>query len=189
MVVDNLGLWLSCQACRTVPKWTPALNRFCARTLDESEYVGPAHRVFPTPRHVRFREMEYAVPAERGPDCLREIGAFITDRKLPASFPLEYRLVAKDDLFLSPFYGRDSAAISVHMFHPVACRELFDGVEAIFQNHAGRPHWGKLHNARPSYLRRLYPHWDDFLQIRTELDPAGRFLNPHLGALLLDATG
>ena len=189
MLLDNLGLWLSCQACRVAPRWTPALNRFCAHALDESEYLGPAHRIFPTPRLVRFHEVEYAVPAARGPDCLREIRTFITDRKLPVSFPIEYRLVAGDDLFLSPFYERDSATISVNMFHPVTYRELFDGVEAIFQNHAGRPHWGKMHSARPAYLRRLYPHWDDFLRIREELDPTGRFLNAHLRSVLLGQTG
>ena len=188
-LVDNLGLWLSCQLSRMAPGWTPALNRFCARALDESEYLGPAHRIFPTPRLVRFHEVEYAVPAASGPDCLREIRAFITDRKLPVSFPIEYRLVAADDLWLSPFHGRDSAAISVMMFHRVPYRELFDGVEAIFRNHAGRPHWGKMHSARPPDLRRLYPRWDDFLRIRKELDPAGRFLNPYLRAVLLDEAG
>lgn len=185
MVLDNLGLWLSCRACRAVPGWTPALNRLCARAVDESRYLGPAHRIFPTPRHVRFREVEYAVPAASGPDCLREIRAFIADRRLPISFPIEYRLVAKDDLFLSPFYERDSAAISVCVFHADAHREYFDGVEAIFRNHAGRPHWGKRHGARPPYLRRVYPRWDDFLQVRADLDPAGRFLNPHLRSVLL----
>jgi len=186
LLLDNLGLWLSCQACRMAPRWTPALNRLCARTPGESEYLGPAHRIFPTPRLVRFHEVEYAVPAARGPDCLREIRAFITDRQLPVSFPIEYRLVAGDDLFLSPFYERDSATISVNMFHKVAYRELFDGVEAIFQNHAGRPHWGKMHTARARYLRPLYPRWDDCLRIREELDPKGRFLNPHLRAMLLE---
>lgn len=187
LAMDNLGLWLSCQAGRAVPAWTPALNRMCARGMNESEYLGPAHRIFPTPRLVRFHEIEYAVPAARGPDCLREIRAFIAQRRLPVSFPIEYRLVAKDDLFLSPFHGRDSATVSVPMFHPLAYRELFEGVEAIFRNHAGRPHWGKQHSARPSYLRGQYPHWDDFLRIRAELDPAGRFLNPHVRALFLDA--
>jgi len=189
MLVDNLGFWLSCQACRALPGWTRALNRLCARAVGDSEHVGPAHRVFPTPRHVRFHEIEYAVPAARGPDCLREIRAFIEDRRLPVSFPIEYRLVAADEPLLSPFHGRDSATISVTQFHPVAYGELFDGVEAVFRNHAGRPHWGKWHQARPSYLRRLYPHWDDFLRIRAEVDPAGRFLNPHLRAVLLDETG
>ncbi len=188
MARDNLAFWLSCQVGRVVPRWTPALNRLGARAVGEAEYLGPAHRVFPTPRHVRFHEMEYAVPAARGPDCLREIRAFITQRKLPVSFPLHYRLVAKDDLLLSPFHGRDSAAISVHMFRPLAWQELFDGVEAIFRNHAGRPHWGKKHSARPPYLRSLYPRWDEFLEIRAELDSTGRFLNPYLRGLLLDAT-
>jgi L-gulonolactone oxidase len=187
MLVDNLGFWLRCQAGRVAPGWTSALNRLCARVVGSSEYIGPAHRVFPTPRHVRFHEVEYAVPAAHGPDCLREIRAFIEDRRPPVSFPIEYRLVAGDDPFLSPFHGRDSATISVMQFHPVAYRELFDGVEAVFRNHAGRPHWGKMHAMRPSYLRPLYPHWDDFLRIRAELDPAGRFLNPHLRAVLLDA--
>lgn len=189
LAMDNLGLWLACQAGRLAPSWTPALNRLCARAMNEAEYVGPAHRIFPTPRLVRFHEIEYAVPAARGPDCLREIRTCIAQRRLPVSFPIEYRLVAKDDLLLSPFHGRDSATISVPLFHPVACRDLFDAVEAIFQNHAGRPHWGKQHTAPPSYLRRLYPRWDDFLRIRAELDPAGRFLNPYVRELLLDAAG
>lgn len=186
MAIDNLGLWLCCQAGRAVPRWTPALNRFCARRVGASEYRGPSHRIFPTPRHVRFHEIEYAVPSERGPDCLREIRAFITGQGIPVGFPIEYRLVAKDDLLLSPFQGRDSATLSVMVFHPIAYRELFDGVEAIFRNHAGRPHWGKKHQARPSYLRGVYPHWDDFLRIRSELDPGERFLNPHLRSVLMD---
>jgi FAD/FMN-containing dehydrogenase len=185
MLVDNLGFWLACQVCRLFPKWTPSINNLCTRAVRHTEYRGPAHRVFPTPRHVRFHEVEYAVPAATGPDCLREIRAFIRDRRPPVSFPLEYRLVAKDDLLLSPFHGRDSATISVNLFHPVAYGDLFDSVEAIFRNHAGRPHWGKIHRAGPAYLRRVYPRWDEFLQIRAELDPTGRFLNPYLRAVLL----
>src|SRR5262245_45995347 len=50
VLVDNLGLWLSCQACRAAPGWTPVLNRLCTRAMGESEYLGPAHRIFPTPR-------------------------------------------------------------------------------------------------------------------------------------------
>src|SRR4029450_11987023 len=45
MPLDNPGPWLSCQACRMAPRWTSALNRLCAHTLDESEYLGPAHRI------------------------------------------------------------------------------------------------------------------------------------------------
>lgn len=183
LLLENVAFWLACQVSRLRPAWTPAINAFCSRTMDEAEYLGPPHRVFPSPRLVRFHEMEYAVPAERGPDCLRELREFIVRRKLPVSFPIEYRYVGADDLFLSPFFHRDSATLSINVFHPTSYRECFDGAEAIFQNHAGRPHWGKKHNAGPAYLRRLYPHRDDFLQIREELDPRGRFLNPHLRGL------
>ena len=130
--------------------------------------------------------MEYAVPAERGPDCLRELREFIVRRKLPVSFPIEYRYVAEDDLFLSPFFERASATISVMVFHPNNYSEYFAGAEAIFHNHAGRPHWGKKHNAGRAYLRRVYPRWDDFLQTREELDPEGRFLNAHLRGLFFE---
>ena len=186
LLLENFAFWLTCQASRLRPTWTPAVNAFCSRTLDESEYLGPAHRIFPAPRLVRFHEMEYAVPAERGPDCLRELREFIVRRKLPVSFPIEYRYVGKDDLFLSPFFGRDSATISINVFHRNSYKEYFDGAEAIFRNHTGRPHWGKKHNAGPSWLRRVYPHWDDFKLIRQELDPQGRFLNPHLRGLFLE---
>ncbi len=186
LLLENAAFWLACQASRLRSAWTPAVNAFCARTMDEADYLGPPHRIFPTPRLVRFHEMEYAVPAERGPDCLRELRAFIVGRKLPVSFPIEYRYVRADDFFLSPFFERDAATISVMVFHPCGYRELFDGAEAIFHNHAGRPHWGKKHNAGPAYLRRLYPHWDEFLQVREELDPGGRFLNAHLRRLFFE---
>lgn len=186
LLLENAAFWLACQASRLRPAWTPAINAFCSRTLDESDYLGPPHRIFPTPRLVRFHEMEYAVPAERGPDCLRELREFIHRRRLPVSFPIEYRYVGQDDLFLSPFFQRDSATLSLNVFHPAGYREYFQGAEAIFRNHAGRPHWGKKHNAGPASLRRLYPHWDDFLQIREELDPQARFLNPPLRKLLLE---
>jgi FAD-linked oxidoreductase len=186
LFLENYAFWVTCQASRLRPTWTGAINRFCARTLDESEYVGPPHRIFPTPRLVRFHEMEYAVPAERGPDCLRELRAFIAERKLPVSFPIEYRYVAGDDLFLSPFYERDSATISVHVFHPNSYRDYFAGAEAIFANHGGRPHWGKKHSLGSRQLQRLYPRWDEFQEIRQQLDPTGRFLNPYLRKLFLE---
>jgi FAD-linked oxidoreductase len=187
LVMDNGGFWLSCQAARLFPRWTPALNRFCARTADQAAYCAPAHRIFPTPRLVRFFEMEYAVPAAQGPDCLREIRAFIERDRLPISFPIEYRHVAADDLLLSPFYQRPSVTLSVHVFAAGDHRAYFDGVEAIFRNHSGRPHWGKKHSAGPAYLRRVYPRWDEFQAIRQAFDPGGRFLNPHLRSMFLDA--
>ena len=49
---------------------------------------------------------------------------------------------------------------------------------------SGRPHWGKVHTLDASRLRQLYPHFDDFVRVRDEVDPAGQFANPYLDRVL-----
>ncbi len=46
----------------------PRVNQVSGRALSERTYSDLAHRVFTSPRRVRFREMEYAVPREVGLD-------------------------------------------------------------------------------------------------------------------------
>src|SRR3546814_14682060 len=87
---------------------------------------------------VRVNEMEYEMPAENGPSALRELSEFIERKKIQVHFPVEYRYVKGDDIWLSPFYGRDTAAISVHQYQGMDYREYFTGAEAIFRKHGGR---------------------------------------------------
>ncbi len=145
--------------------------------------TGPSYQVLPHVRQTRFREMEYTVPAESGPACLREILAAIKDQRLPLSFPIEYRYVKADDTWLSMFEGRDGCSISVHQYGDVDYRPVFDVIEPIFWQYEGRPHWGKIHTLTARQLAPLYPHWQDFQALRRELDPRGRFMNAHLKSL------
>jgi len=159
------------------------LTAASGRYLLPAEAAGKArwsYDAFPSERHNRFNEMEYAVPAEKGPECLREVGAYMRRCRINFMFPLEYRYVAADDIWLSPFYERDSVTISVHQYYRQPYQELFEGAENIFRRYQGRPHWGKLHTARAAELKNLYPRWDDFLKLRSDLDPNGKFLNPYL---------
>lgn len=141
---------------------------------------GPSYRVLTHPRIARFREMEYTVPADAGPACLREILDAIRRQGIPVVFPIEYRYVGKDDVWLSMFHERDGCSISVHQFADEDHRPYFDVVERIFRRYEGRPHWGKLHTLSARDLRPLYPRWRDFLEVRESLDPTGRMLNDHL---------
>lgn len=161
-----------------------AMQRLLTALQPGTERVGRSYRIFPSARNTRFNEMEYEVPVARGPDCLREILAAVRAAGIRTLFPVEYRTVAADDAWLSPFQGRDSASISIHQYHAVDWRELFDLVEPIFWKHEGRPHWGKLHTLTARQLAPLYPHWDDFQRVRRRLDPQGRMLNAHLRAVL-----
>ena len=148
------------------------------------ERVGDSHEIFANVRNVRFNEMEYAVPAEHGPACLREILALIRERDLRTWFPIEYRYVKADDIPLSMFEGRDSCSISVHQHYSMDHHNFFAAVEPIFWKYAGRPHWGKLHTLNARTLQPLYPRWKAFSEVRQALDPQGKFLNAHLASIL-----
>jgi FAD-linked oxidoreductase len=149
-----------------------------------SERVGPSFSVLTHHRISRFNEMEYTVPAEAGPACLTEILNTIREREIPIAFPLEYRYVKRDDVWLSMFHERDGCSISVHQFADRDYAPYFDVVEPIFWKYEGRPHWGKLHSLGAEQLAALYPRWRDFLEVRRALDPEGRLLNSHLRHVL-----
>ncbi|MGH8457306.1 MAG: D-arabinono-1,4-lactone oxidase [Stenotrophobium sp.] len=166
---------------KNAPGFRSSLTDFIAKHLiDFPEAVGDSYKVLAHVRNVRFFEMEYELPAEAGPACVREILKTIQDNNIPVWVPLEYRYVKRDDIPLSMFYGRDTCAISVHQYYQMDYHNYFSVIEPIFWKYEGRPHWGKLHTLNAAQLSKLYPRWKDFLAIRQELDPAGRFLNAHL---------
>jgi FAD-linked oxidoreductase len=185
-VLETGVFWAISEAARRVPAAAPNIARFSSRFMAEGEFADASHRVFPSPRDVRFNEMEYAVPVEQGIACLRELRAFIEGKRIRVHFPIEYRVVAGDDIWLSPFHQRDSAVISVHMYAGMPHEEYFRGCEAIFRNHRGRPHWGKMHSLTARELRDMYPQWDRFHAVRRRLDPRGMFMNDHLRRIFGD---
>ena len=143
--------------------------------------TGVSYKVLAHQRLTRFREMEYTVPVEVGPQCLKEILATIKEKKLPMNFPIEYRHVKQDDIWLSMFQGQTGASISVHQFADWDYKTVFAHIEPIFLKYGGRPHWGKIHTLGYKQLSALYPkHWQDFNEMRQQLDPQGKMLNDHL---------
>ena len=181
--LENAAFGAMSRACRLRPQWCPAVSRFAARMVTEGDEVGVGHRVLSTKRYVHFNEMEYSLPAENGIDCLRAIKKFIVAKNVAVHFPIEFRYVKGDDIWLSPAYGRDTACISIHQYVGMPFDEYFREAEAIFRAHGGRPHWGKLHNLQAPELAPLYEHWDDFQAVRRQLDPNGLFLNEYLRAI------
>ncbi len=160
----------------------PAHGLF-SRAMSGANKVHWSHEAFPSPRPVRFNEMEYAVPAEDGADTMREIVKVIRTRKINTGFPLEFRTVAADDVWMSPFYERASVTIALHQFHTVDTTPLFDAAESVFRAADGRPHWGKRHTRSGHELSHLYPKYQEFRLLRRRLDPKDKFLNDHLRAL------
>jgi len=183
VLLENVAFGALCKIGKAMPSLCPRLSRFCASMVSASAQVDASWSMLSTVRAVRFNEMEWSVPAERGAEALREIKALIARREFPLMFPLEVRWVQGDDLWLSPNQGRDSVHISVHQYVGMPHEAYFDAVQAICLNHGGRPHWGKVHSLKAAQLSRLYPRWDDFLALRERMDPRGVFLTPYLRGL------
>ena len=183
IVLENGVYWLLCEACRLIPgfcKSACAISGQAIANVDETNY---SHRLFATPRMVRFNEMEYNIPMEHTNNVIAEIQQCIEKHQFAVNFPVECRFVHADDIWLSPSYQRASAYIAVHMYRGMPYREYFYYIEEIFKRYQGRPHWGKLHTRTCAELAELYPCWDDFQRVRVSLDPQGVFLNKYLREL------
>ena len=167
--------------------WAPRmrrwlLNRILAGTADAQE-IGTSWQLLASERHMRFHEMEYHLPEAVGLRALDEVRSLVQVTQPQVFFPIECRMTAADTAWLSPFQGGARISVAVHVHAKQAFAWFFDQLEPIFLRHGGRPHWGKLHSLGAAQLHALYPDFERFLQLRRELDPGGRLLNPHLAGL------
>jgi L-gulono-1,4-lactone dehydrogenase len=182
--LSNSLFGATCQLGRWAPAVIPTINTYAARALGSRTYTDAAYRVFTSPRRVRFKEQEYAVPRPVLSDVLAEVKSLIQRRDWRISFPIEVRVTPPDDLWLSTAYGRDSAYIAIHVFHSAPHQDYFAEVEAIMTAVGGRPHWGKMHTRDAGYLAAAYPRFGDFVALREAVDPDRRFGNEYLTQVL-----
>ncbi len=157
----------------------PALDETIT-TVEPGERIDWSWRIFPSERTRKFVESEWSVAAEQGPACFRAIRELMRTRHAEVRWPVEYRTVAGDDLPLSPAFGRDSVAISVHQGAGKPWQDFFADAQEVFRDFGGRPHWGKWHSLQARDFAALYPGWEGFNAIRRRFDPQGRFLTPYL---------
>jgi FAD-linked oxidoreductase len=183
--MENTVLEAACNLTRKAPFLTKPIQQRLKTLVGSSARVGPSFGIYATPRSVRFNEMEYHVPAEDGPACLREVCEAIRQCGVHVFFPMEYRYVGGDEQWLSPFEGGPKASIAVHQYYKDDPWQLFRHVEPILQKYQGRPHWAKMHSMSPEMLAARYPKWNAFHQLREELDPTGKFENKYLRSLRL----
>ena len=150
---------------------------------DEGQRLGWSYQVLANDRPDKHTEMEYSLPAAHGPDCMRALRELIARDFAELAWPLEYRTLAADDVWLSTAYQRPTVTISVHQGIDRDDGELFRACESVFLSFDGRPHWGKVHFLSGRELAALHPRWDDWWHVRDRVDPDGRFLNDYLRAL------
>lgn len=175
--------------------WMPGSRRAACKTLSETDAepvyplaeegrrCGWSYEVLANDRPHKHSEMEYSVPARHGPACLRAIRALLARSFGDLAWPVEYRTLAADDVWLSTAYERPTVTISVHQGIDRPDEPLFRACEEVFRDFEGRPHWGKVHFRTGDEFAALHPRWHDWWRVRDAWDPPGRFLNAHLSAL------
>ncbi|MGL3149659.1 D-arabinono-1,4-lactone oxidase [Microbacterium sp. A82] len=175
---------VTCAAGGLIPAITPPISRLAVKLTGDRDYIDRSHTVLTQRRTVRFREMEYALPAENIVPAFRAVQQLIAQRGWKIEFPIEVRFAAADDRWLSTAYDRASAYLAVHRYWRTDPTEYFSAIEKICLEYGGRPHWGKLHTLDAEQLREKYPRFDDFVALRDRWDPERRFANSYLDRVL-----
>lgn len=183
-LMQNGALGVKSALGAVMPRWTPAINRFATRVYGDREFTDLSHAVFTSPRNVRFRECEYALPRHAIPQALRDIRGLIERNGWRIGFPVEVRVAAPDDIWLSTAYQRESGYIAIHQYWREDPLPYFRAVDALLRSYDGRPHWGKIHFQDAAELAKRYPRFADFRALRSRLDPVGLFANPYLDRVL-----
>ncbi|HEX7280253.1 MAG TPA: D-arabinono-1,4-lactone oxidase [Solirubrobacterales bacterium] len=184
VVLENWALGALARTGKAMPRTIPPLARLAGRLASGSRTSDRSDRVFVNERRVRFTEMEYGVPREHGPEAVRRVIEWVRRNEYPVFFPIEMRVAAADDAFLSPSHERDTAYIAVHQYRGMEWRPYFEAVEEIMDDYGGRPHWGKRHFQTAATLAPRYPAWAEFQRARDTLDPGRTFANEYTERVL-----
>jgi len=129
-------------------------------------------------------QTEYLVPRDQAVAAIAALDG-LAARIAPALLTCEFRTVAADGLWLSPCYGRDTAALHfTWRKDPAAVAALLPQIEDRLAPFDPRPHWGKLFTLPAARIRASYPRFGEFAQLMARYDPGGKFRNSFIDSIV-----
>jgi FAD/FMN-containing dehydrogenase len=151
--------------------------------LPPEERIDRSYRIYPMVYDPNFHEVEYFLPIEQAREIMDRMRALMLEWLPLSVYPLEIRVVAADEAWISPNYQRDNLVVSISGEPGTDYWPYLRACDDLFAEYGGRPHWGKIHFMTAERIAGLFPRYQDFLEMRRRFDPKGTFLNPHLRAL------
>jgi len=153
-----------------------------ARAASGTEHVrrDRMNRVLTVEFDPNYREIEYAVPLDVGMQTFLDLRDMLRKDHPDYTFPVNVRILAGDDAYLSAYNGGAKYVFSVSDDLSAPWDGVLSKAEALFQERGGLPHWGKEHALTRQSARALFKDFDRFQEVRQRLDPEGVFLNAHL---------
>lgn len=149
---------------------------------------GPWHERLPhfraefTPSAGDEIQAEYLLPRSQAAQAIRRLRP-LHARITPLLHVTEIRTMRADDLWLSPAYAVDTVGIHFTWHRDERIFEVLPAIEEVLLPLGARPHWGKVSMATPEQLHTAYPRLTDFLRLREQVDPQGRFCGPFVTRL------
>lgn len=183
-ITENTLLQALSTTCKWYPKATKWVSQLASIAVPNGRKEGLSYEVFPSIRHVRFVEIEYAVPVEQLTAVLEEIHFTLKSHPFAVHFPIEIRVAKGEVGFLSPTQGQDTVYFAFHMYKGMNEAPYFRWIHTFMRKYNGRPHFGKMNELSWQHLNEQYPHLEIFLQQREQWDPHGIFLTPYFRDLL-----
>lgn len=173
------------------PWITSIANKILAKAFFSSkkEHKGTLYQATVTKSRGSTLELaEWTIALDKFPQVFDELKTEINkwSNKSFIHIPMDVRFVQKDNSWLSYAYKQDTVTMGCVSRNAATADtyEAFKSVEKIFLKHGGRPHWGKRFSAKDAELSQVYPKWEAFKELRSNLDPTNKFLNPYLAKLV-----
>ncbi|MBQ0140511.1 MAG: FAD-binding protein [Kurthia sp.] len=182
--MENNVLQLLSTGCKIFPKASHLVSKVSARGVPTGTKEEYCYDIFPSPRKVKFLEMEYAVPIAYFEAVLEEIHFVLKSKPFHVHFPIEIRVAAGESGFLSPTQGADSAFFAFHMYKGMPHEAYFTWAHRLLEKYQARPHLGKMNQLTYETMQAKYAQLHDFLAIREQLDPQNVFVTNYFNELL-----
>lgn len=172
------------------PKITPdMIDRGLAGLVDD-EYCNVSYKVLNigTANNLPAYSAEIGVPVDAAGRHIAAVERVmqIADKEARLgehyhTAPTALRFVKASDASLAMMHGRNTMMIELILMNGT------DGGDELIRTHedalyalSGRPHWGQLNylSGGPSFLRAMYPEFDRWQEVHTELNASGVFDSP-----------
>ena len=182
-LIETAAFKVISEICRIKPSLSRKMTALSASSVPTGVKEGIYHEVLPSPRLVKFTEAEYALPLALFEKVIEEIHHFMLAHPFYVHFPIECRVTAGEDAFLSPTQGEETVFLAFHMYKGMDDQPYFKWVHKLMEQYGGRPHFGKVNNLTLDKIKVLYPDIERFMEIRGAYDPKEVFMSCYMRQL------
>ena len=163
--------------------------RTVTRFRDFTDVTGDIYQLFCRGIAVPQINVEIGVPLAKTPAIISRIKQWYAANRPHMHYPIILRCTGASSAWLSPAYDQPACFFGFVVYYADDGSLSPDGlhflteVEKLLADEGGRPHWGKYYDEERYRWREIYPQWDAFRALRSQLDPQGRLGNDYIAPL------